>query len=200
MIERFSRSDRQPQLGRLSRRPMLIESGDTAVQGHARAPVATPASCRATCGRHRSMAKTAITERGERRLGWQLLRHDAEGPCSCCRVRWCHACSSLSLAPDDSLPTGETIWTTRRIRVPNTYRARCYRHLLGGETVHVEDGEDGRWIRAADLYRTCPVRMLWAPPTAASDRPDGRGRRGGLVMFFAHFTRMPRGVTSPRAR
>jgi (1->4)-alpha-D-glucan 1-alpha-D-glucosylmutase len=83
----------------------------------------------------------------------------------------------VSLIPDDSSLSGEAVWTTTRIRVPDTYRARCYRHLLSGETVRIEEGHDGRWIRAADLYRTCPVGMLWAPSPAASDTPDGRGTR-----------------------
>jgi (1->4)-alpha-D-glucan 1-alpha-D-glucosylmutase len=69
----------------------------------------------------------------------------------------------VSLAADDSPPTGEAVWTTTRIQLPDTYEARCYRHVLTGETVHIEGGPGGGWIRAADLYRQWPVAMLWAP-------------------------------------
>jgi (1->4)-alpha-D-glucan 1-alpha-D-glucosylmutase len=69
----------------------------------------------------------------------------------------------VSLVADDSPPTGEAVWTTTRIQLPDTYRARCYRHVLTGETVHIEGGPRDGWIRAADLYRQWPVAMLWAP-------------------------------------
>jgi (1->4)-alpha-D-glucan 1-alpha-D-glucosylmutase len=81
----------------------------------------------------------------------------------------------VSLVPDDSLPTGEAIWTTTRIQLPDTYDARCYRNLFTGEAVHVEGGAGGRWIRAADLYRHSPVAMLWAPsPVETTDATGTR--------------------------
>ena len=83
----------------------------------------------------------------------------------------------VSLIPDDSSLGGEAVWTTTRIRVPDTCRARCYRHLPSGETVRLEDGEDQRWSRAADLSRTCAVGMLGAPSTMALDTAGPRGTR-----------------------
>jgi maltooligosyltrehalose synthase len=81
----------------------------------------------------------------------------------------------VSLVPDDAPPIGEAIWTTTRIQLPDSHEARCYRHLLTGEAVRVEEGADGRWIRAADLYRHLPVGMLWAPSgVETTDRPGMR--------------------------
>jgi (1->4)-alpha-D-glucan 1-alpha-D-glucosylmutase len=74
----------------------------------------------------------------------------------------------VSLVEDGSAPTGETVWTTTRIRVPDTYEARCYRHLLTGETVQIDGEPHGRWLRAADLYSHWPVAMLWAPSPAST--------------------------------
>ena len=76
----------------------------------------------------------------------------------------------VSFVADDSPPTGEAVWTTTRIQLPDAYVARCYRHVLTGETVHIEGGQGGRWIRAADLYRHWPVAMLWAPSGAETRR------------------------------
>jgi (1->4)-alpha-D-glucan 1-alpha-D-glucosylmutase len=79
----------------------------------------------------------------------------------------------VSLVPDDSPPTGEAVWTTTRVQMPASYGARCYRHLLTGDTVLIEGGPEERWIRAADLYRHWPVAMLWAPADVATT--DQRG-------------------------
>ena len=76
----------------------------------------------------------------------------------------------VSFVADDSPPTGDALWTTTRIQLPDAYVARCYRHVLTGETVHIEGGQGGRWIRAADLYRHWPVAMLWAPSGAETRR------------------------------
>jgi (1->4)-alpha-D-glucan 1-alpha-D-glucosylmutase len=81
----------------------------------------------------------------------------------------------VSLVPDAPLPRGDALWTTTRIHVPPAYEARCYRHLLTGETVWIDGGPDGRWIRADDLYREFPVAMLWAPSSVeTTNRPRGR--------------------------
>jgi (1->4)-alpha-D-glucan 1-alpha-D-glucosylmutase len=71
----------------------------------------------------------------------------------------------VSLVQDDSLPIGDAVWTTTRIQVPDAYTSPSYRHLLTGETVHIDRGPDGAWIRAAELYRDCPLGMLWAAST-----------------------------------
>jgi (1->4)-alpha-D-glucan 1-alpha-D-glucosylmutase len=81
----------------------------------------------------------------------------------------------VSLTQDDSRPTGEAAWTTTGVRVPDAYQARSYRHLFTGETVRIDEGPDGRRIRAADLFRQCPVAMLWAPSDVATT--DRRGTR-----------------------
>jgi (1->4)-alpha-D-glucan 1-alpha-D-glucosylmutase len=57
-------------------------------------------------------------------------------------------------------------WNATRLLLPERARATRYRHVLTGEPVeaHATNGE--RWLDPADLFRTCPVALLWAgPPT-----------------------------------
>jgi (1->4)-alpha-D-glucan 1-alpha-D-glucosylmutase len=69
-----------------------------------------------------------------------------------------------------TLITGEApvpapaVWDATRILLPDRLPApaRC-QHLLTGEPIEVRGGAGQRWLDAADLFRSCPVALLWAP-------------------------------------
>jgi len=87
-----------------------------------------------------------------------------------------HGCGTLvavvprlvvSLTTDGrQLPLGEPAWTATRILLPEPLQAAHYRHLMTGETIHAAR-EPERWsVSAADVFRTSPVALLWAPTGA----------------------------------
>ena len=61
------------------------------------------------------------------------------------------------------LPLGEPAWASTRILLPEPLQAAHYRHLMTGETIQVARAPDRSAVLAADVFRTSPVALLWAP-------------------------------------
>jgi (1->4)-alpha-D-glucan 1-alpha-D-glucosylmutase len=83
-----------------------------------------------------------------------FARHDGSGTLLAMVPR-----QILSLARDDrSLPLGADTWGITRVLLPAWAGAGQLRHLLTGETLRVTTGQ----LPAADVFRTCPVGVMWA--------------------------------------
>jgi (1->4)-alpha-D-glucan 1-alpha-D-glucosylmutase len=65
------------------------------------------------------------------------------------------------------LPIGEATWTSTRILVPHMLQVKHYRHLFTGETIQPTREPDRSVVAAADVFRTSPVALLWAPRSDA---------------------------------
>jgi glycogen operon protein len=61
------------------------------------------------------------------------------------------------------LALGEETWSSTRIVLPEMLRADRYQHLLTGEAIQLTGESDRPAVAAADVFRTCPVALLWAP-------------------------------------
>ena len=61
------------------------------------------------------------------------------------------------------LPLGEAAWTSTRILLPEVLPSGPYRHLITGDTVSLTQESARSVIAAADVFRTIPVALLWAP-------------------------------------
>jgi maltooligosyltrehalose synthase len=69
----------------------------------------------------------------------------------------------LSLTLDDrSLPRGEQSWGATHVVLPEQGLGRRFRHILTGEVIHAEPV-----LRAAALFRTSPVAIVWADAALA---------------------------------
>jgi (1->4)-alpha-D-glucan 1-alpha-D-glucosylmutase len=62
-----------------------------------------------------------------------------------------------------ALPLGEAVWTSTRIVLPETLASAPYRHLLTGDTIHLTREPNHFSVAAADVFRSSPVALLWAP-------------------------------------
>jgi (1->4)-alpha-D-glucan 1-alpha-D-glucosylmutase len=69
----------------------------------------------------------------------------------------------LSLTLDErSLPRGEQSWGATQVVLPGQGPGRRFRHILTGEVVHADPA-----LRAAELFSTSPVAILWADTASA---------------------------------
>jgi (1->4)-alpha-D-glucan 1-alpha-D-glucosylmutase len=60
------------------------------------------------------------------------------------------------------------VWSTTRILLPQDLHAAPYRHLLTGNTVPIAGEVDRVGVDVAELFRTIPVALLWAPAAGRS--------------------------------
>jgi len=64
----------------------------------------------------------------------------------------------LSMPLDErSLPRGREAWTTTQLRLGEPLAGQRYHNMLTGEIVHAS-----RALPLADIFRTCPVALLWS--------------------------------------
>jgi (1->4)-alpha-D-glucan 1-alpha-D-glucosylmutase len=66
------------------------------------------------------------------------------------------------LPPDRSLPIGAPVWGNTRIALPRGFTAHAFRNVFTGEIVTPMMEEDAASLVAADVFRTCPVALLWS--------------------------------------
>jgi (1->4)-alpha-D-glucan 1-alpha-D-glucosylmutase len=60
------------------------------------------------------------------------------------------------------LPLGDETWRTTGVMLPDALRVSHYRHLFTGESIGPSGDTNHASIRAADVFRTSPVALLWA--------------------------------------
>ena len=63
---------------------------------------------------------------------------------------------------DRSLPIGAAVWGSTRITLPGEFAGGAFRNVFTGEKVTPTVQDDVVSILAANVFRTCPVALLWA--------------------------------------
>ena len=66
------------------------------------------------------------------------------------------------LPPDRSLPIGAAVWGNTRISLRREFTGRRFRNVFTGEKVTPVVQDDALSIMGADVFRTCPVALLWS--------------------------------------
>jgi (1->4)-alpha-D-glucan 1-alpha-D-glucosylmutase len=61
-----------------------------------------------------------------------------------------------------TLPVGAAVWGRTRIALPHGCEGRVFRNAFTGEKVTPVVQPDAVSIMAADVFRTCPVALLWS--------------------------------------
>ncbi len=70
---------------------------------------------------------------------------------------------TASLLPSThTLPIGASVWGDTRIALPHGCEGRVFRNVFTAEKVTPVVHQDAVSIMAADVFRTCPVAMLWS--------------------------------------